>query len=225
MSDKKVIDWERIDLDYRAGLLTLREIVSRHGGSPAGILKRAKRDGWVRDLGEKIKARAEEIVNKSEVNKKVNKETAVSEREVIEAGAEAVAQVKLSHRSSIARYRTLTTSLLSELEAQTGDPDLFQHLAELMADPDDKGNDRLAEMYQRVIALPSRIDSTKKLAETLKALISLERDAFDIAPPVKIEHTGKGGGPIQHEQVELTLEEMLEEAKRRGLPIPMFADE
>ena len=29
--EKKPTDWERIELDYRAGILTLREMASAHG--------------------------------------------------------------------------------------------------------------------------------------------------------------------------------------------------
>lgn len=42
-------DWERIEIDYRAGLLSLREMAAKHGPLTEGaIRKRAKRDGWER---------------------------------------------------------------------------------------------------------------------------------------------------------------------------------
>ena len=43
-------DWERIELDYRAGIKTLRQIADENGISHGAINKRAKRDGWERDL-------------------------------------------------------------------------------------------------------------------------------------------------------------------------------
>jgi len=52
----------------------------------------------------------------------------------------------------------------------------------LMRSEDDKGVDKLNDLYRKVIATPQRIDSLKKLAETLKHLIYLEREAFDIVP-------------------------------------------
>ena len=49
MTDKKLTpDWERIELDYRAGVKTLRQIAEEHGLSHVAINKRAKRDGWDR---------------------------------------------------------------------------------------------------------------------------------------------------------------------------------
>ncbi len=46
---KPVADWERIALDYRAGIKTLRQIAEEHGITHGAINKRAKRDGWERD--------------------------------------------------------------------------------------------------------------------------------------------------------------------------------
>lgn len=43
-------DWEHIELDYRAGVKTLRPIAAEHGITHGAINKRAKRDGWERDL-------------------------------------------------------------------------------------------------------------------------------------------------------------------------------
>ena len=51
-------------------------------------------------------------------------------------------------------------------------------LGELMQSPDERGSDKLNELYRRVIALPSRLDGAKKAAETLRILVSLEREAF-----------------------------------------------
>ena len=47
MAEKKVIDWEKIELDYRSGVKSLREIASEQGVSDTAIRKRAKRDNWL----------------------------------------------------------------------------------------------------------------------------------------------------------------------------------
>ena len=44
-------DWEAIELDYRAGIKTLRQIAEEHGISHPAIAKRAKRDDWSREIG------------------------------------------------------------------------------------------------------------------------------------------------------------------------------
>ena len=112
-------DWERIELDYRAGIKTLRQIADEHGISHVAVAKRAKRDGWTRDLAGKIQAKADELVNKSLVTSSVTAQTKIAEKAVIDANAQAVADIRLAHRSDIRRARNLTNSLLAELEAQT----------------------------------------------------------------------------------------------------------
>ena len=46
--EKPVFDWERIEFDYQAGLLSLRDMARPHKVTEGAIRKRAKRDGWVR---------------------------------------------------------------------------------------------------------------------------------------------------------------------------------
>lgn len=165
MTEKKPTDWERIELDYRAGILTLREMATAGGVTEGAIRKRAKRDDWTRDLSAKIKAKADDLVRKHEVRKEVRSDAAVSERLVIDAGAEAILRVKLGHRTRITRHSELLDKLQVELEEDGGD-------------------------------LASRVDISKKLGETLKTLITIERDAFDIVTASKLELTGANGGPL-----------------------------
>ena len=62
MADKKQIDWERIELEYRAGLLSVREIAASHGITHGAINKRSKRDGWEHDLTARIRAKADAVI-------------------------------------------------------------------------------------------------------------------------------------------------------------------
>jgi hypothetical protein len=178
---KPPIDWESIEIAYRAGIRSLKNIGAEFGVSDAAIVKRAKRDEWERDLQAKIQAKAEAKVRAAQVRTEVSALTKVSEREVVEANATMQADLILAHRQDVQRYRRLCKSMLAQLEAETDNPELFEQIGELLADPDDKGTDKLNEAYRKAISLPQRIDGVKKLAETLKVLIGLERQAFGIA--------------------------------------------
>ena len=181
MADKPAVDWEAIEGDFRAGVLSLREIAALHPGTNhVAITRRAKKEGWTRDLNAKIKARAEELVTRAAVTPDVTEQQKATERQVIEANAERIAQVRGEHRGDIQRLRTLALGLLAELEGQSADPALLEELGEMLRKPDDKGMDKLNDLYQKVISTPSRIDSAKKLAETLKATIGLEREAYGL---------------------------------------------
>lgn len=179
---KELPDWERIECDYRAGILSLREIAAADGNvTHQAIAKRAKKDGWEQDLTAKIKAKADALVAKQLVDSSVDSSRAATAREVIEANAARIAQVRGEHRSDITRARNLTIKLLAELESNTDNIELFEQLGELMYKPDDKGVDKLNELYHKVIGLPSRVGSMKTLSDALKNLIGLEREAYGLA--------------------------------------------
>lgn len=176
-------DWEAIESAYRAGLMSIREIASLHGITHGAINKRAKRDGWERDLKAKIKAKADALVSKREVSTKVSTETATNERILIEANAEVIANVRMEHRGDIRRARAITNALFDELGAECSDVAALEKLGELMFEPDDKGQDKLNEIYHKLISMPERVKSVKALSEALKNLIGLERQAYDIDGP------------------------------------------
>lgn len=173
-------DWEAIERDYRAGILSIREIASTQGITHGAINKRAKRDGWERDLKAKIQAKADALVSKRMVSKEVSKERADTERQIIEVNAEVIANIRMAHRGDISRGRRLTNKLLDELEGLTDNRDLFEELGELMRSEDSNGADKRNDLYQKIIDLPGRSKAMKEMAETLKTLITLERQAYSL---------------------------------------------
>lgn len=207
-------DWEKIELDYRAGIKTLRQIAAEHGITHTAIGKRAKTNGWVRDLSAKIQAKADELVSKTLVSSQVSTETKVAERQIIEANAHAVADIRLAHRNDIHRARRLTNALLDELEQQT-DPAtlaLLRSLGELMRKEDERGQDKLNDLYHKVIELADRSRTMKTLAESLQKLVDMERTAFGMDKEVQKQEdplttllhaiaSGNGNGfrPVQYD--------------------------
>ena len=182
--DEQAPDWERIEHDYRAGLLSLREIAQPAGITEGAIRKRAKRDGWERDLNARIHARAEALLVRKEAVRAAGTQNATSpatEREIVEANATRIAQVRSEHRTDITRSRTLAMRLLEELESQTSDVPALAALGEMLRAEDDKGADRLNDLYQKIISLPQRTKTMKDLADTLKTLIGLEREAYGLS--------------------------------------------
>jgi hypothetical protein len=172
-------------------------MAATHGITEGAIRKRAKRDEWVRDLAAKVQAKADALVRKEEVRSAVRAESAYSERDIVEAGAEAIARIRLAHRSDISRSRALAMSLLGELETQTANLELFEQLGDILRSDDERGQDRRNDIYQKVISSAGRIDGMKKLSDTLKTLIGLEREAYGLVEAQKVELTGKNGGPIE----------------------------
>lgn len=185
---RKAVDWEAVELQYRAGIRSLKEIGKEFGVSDAGIIKRAKKDGWTRDLKAKIQAKADAKVSAALVSGLVSARTKANEQTIIEVNAQAVANVRMAHRTDIARMRALVLQMLGEIEHETDNLDLYEELGDLLRAEDDKGQDKRNDIYRKVISSASRIDSMKKLAETLKVLIGMEREAYGIKGD--IEPTG-----------------------------------
>ncbi|GKQ44387.1 hypothetical protein [Pseudomonas syringae] len=174
-------DWERIEQLFRAGLLSVREIAAACGVSHTAINKRSKAEGWDRDLNAKIKAKADSLVSKREVSKKVSTETLATERGIVEANAEVIADIRLAHRGDISRSRRLTNKLLDELEALTDEQGTIKQLIAQFKDGDHDDGDAMADVLalaQKMGALPTRTKTMKELAETLKTLVVLERQAY-----------------------------------------------
>ena len=181
MTDKQPVDWERIEQLFRAGVLSLREIAAACPGSNhVAIARRAKKEGWVQDLSAKIKAKANDLVTRQAVTADVTAERAVTDRTLIEINAQVIANVRMAHRGDISRSRSVANKLLDELEGLTDNRDLFEQLGELLRSEDDKGQDKRNDLYMRVIDLPARTKTMKDLADTLKNLIALERQAYDL---------------------------------------------
>ncbi|CAM7368438.1 HTH psq-type domain-containing protein [Phytobacter diazotrophicus] len=184
-------DWEAIESAYRAGVLSVRELAGKYGISHQAISKRAKKDGWERDLKAKVQAKADALVAKREVARQVATESNISERQLIEATAEVIATVRMEHRGDIRRARELTNTLFDELAGECGDVVALEQLGELMRREDDKGMDKLNDLYHKIISLPSRVKSMKDLSDSLKTLIGLEREAYGIeskAEPKEVTH-------------------------------------
>jgi hypothetical protein len=88
------------------------------------------------------------------VRSEVRTEKAITEKEIVQVNAQALVNVKLSHRKSINRVNNLVDTLFEEIE------ELSEH----------KNADNL----------PVRVDMTKKLMDTLRISIDKERQAFGI---------------------------------------------
>jgi hypothetical protein len=176
-------DWERIEQLFRAGLLSVREIAAACGVSHTAINKRSKAEGWDRDLNAKIKAKADSLVSKREVSTKVSTETLATERGIVEANAEVIADIRMAHRTDIGRSRRLANKLLDELESLTDEQGTIKELIAQLKDGDQDDGDAMADVLalaNKMSALPNRTKTMKELAETLKTLVALERQAYDL---------------------------------------------
>ena len=196
-AQQKAADWEKIEGQYRAGFMSLRDIAAEHGITEGAIRKRAKRDGWERDLTSRIQAEAESKVAKVAAREaaKHSPEGRAKERVIVEANAQVIADAVLGQRQDVSRARGVVQKLFSQLEAQMDGAEDLERLSDLVARADEDGNvDSLVALMRKVVALPSHVDSSKKLAESLRVLIELERKVLRIKDDTNIEDVAKSVG-------------------------------
>jgi hypothetical protein len=153
VAEKRVIDWDAIERDYRQGIKTLREMADAHNVSHVAITKHAKKFDWTRDLSAKIKAKTDELVTSRQVNKSVNK---LTEPELIKSAAELQAGALLQESEEIKRLSRIADKFESELERIPESPD---------ADPAD---------------LEKRTRILKQLSEIREKIINLRRRNLNI---------------------------------------------
>ncbi|QIL80992.1 hypothetical protein G7047_14625 [Diaphorobacter sp. HDW4A] len=169
-------NWEAIERDFRTGVRAVNAIAKEHGITEGAIRKRAKRDGWVRDLNAKVRAKADELVRKSVVRAQVREDQRLTEARQIEVEANLMKETRLGQRADVKRARRLVAKLLAELELQTEQVPELLRLGEILRQDDDKAPDRLNDIYQAVISFPERTKSMKALAEAMRILVSLESE-------------------------------------------------
>jgi transposase len=158
MSEKRVIDKEGIEREYRAGVRSVREIGAEFGVSHTLICRWARDEGWERDLAAKIRAKADALVSKEAVSSLVTVETRAAEKAIVEANAAAIVTIRLRHRTDIKRGIDQCGRLVSYLESAAVDAGGVRDFATTL----------------------------KQWADTHKSLVVMEREAWGIAPAVEL---------------------------------------
>ena len=182
------VDWLIVEKDYRAGIKTLRQIADEHGITHGAINKRAKRDGWDRDLSGKIQAKAESLVSKAAVSSEVSREKLATERQIVEANAHAVAHVDLTNRKDVLRGMDVSRQHIDELAA-LNDPAFRERLEWLGQIMDESGKDeetgravkdKVNELYRYIIDMPGRVKMAKEVAAAVGVYVPMMRKIYKL---------------------------------------------
>lgn len=197
---KPATDWEGIEREYRANQLSVSEIGRQFGVSHTAINKRAAKEGWARDLTERVR---------KEVSARLVSDGVSTEgiRETVKEAAERVVVLVREHRADIRVNREAATKLLRELhEAIDNRADIEEAIEEETAEPvgEETKTAEQARLKRRArmlaaVALPSHAQVASQLATTLKTLIPLERQAFNLQ-----DGSGEGGEKPQSVTADLT---------------------
>lgn len=148
MANADAPDWEAIERDYRAGMLSVREIGRKHGVAESGIRKKAKAGNWTRPLAHKVRERIEEkLVRIDGAQSGAHPQRARTDETTVEIASSVGVEVRLTHRRDLSQLRAIGATLATRLAAHlNGEPvdgpclgeketpgDLFEKLARVKA--------------------------------------------------------------------------------------------
>lgn len=170
---RKDIDWEAIQSEYRAGLLSVRQIGRLHGVSHTLINRRVKKhpNQWKRDLSKRVRvAIARKIVTTAVSDDDVS--TLGTEDEIVEAAAERSIQVIREHKKSIMALAQLEAKLMTELNDTPKKEWIGQYQGKILTKTVD-------------ITATEKLTALHALASAQEKRIRLERQAFGIAEESK----------------------------------------
>lgn len=180
----KQVDWEAVEREFRAGQLSVSEIGRHYGVSHTAINKRARKGGWKRDLSEQVRKEVSARLVSPEVS-------AANAQEAVEtAAARGVALVR-SHQASLGRANRIAEKLMAELDTGTDHNEAIE--AEIWADTAADTNTQRRTSMLRAVSLSSRAATLRELSQTLKNLIPLERQAFNLDASAGIDDPATKG--------------------------------
>lgn len=110
----KQYDWEAVEADYRAGMLTVAAILDKYGMPRATLTSRARREVWQRDLSKQVrKAVAAKVAAKA-----VPEAAGKTDAQIIEEAATHGADLVTRHQQQASRWQRIGDALASTLEQQ-----------------------------------------------------------------------------------------------------------
>lgn len=207
----KGIDWEAVEKDYRSGIPSLRTIGDQHGVSEGMIRKKAKAEGWLRDLTGRI---AHEVRNELVRDAVRNLDSAYSEskkateKEIVEQAAAVQVQVVRDHQKLGKRGMQAVQLLSVRLEEAIRESE--QITDEIKASTKDT---ETRKRMLRAVSLEKLIVLVTNLGNAARTWIGIEREAFSIQgdglppPPPETPVT-----ELTEEQIDRRIAELAKEA-------------
>lgn len=180
MSDRVKVNWEKVELAYRANVKTVAQIAKEFGIKDSTLRSRAKRNRWSRDLGKRIRLEANKIVNANAVKREVGRLESI-ENTTVEENAKLTASIRISHRKDIGTARQLSMMLFDDLKAQIG-ADNRKRLEDLFITALKAGviDESALEAYERVTSVSNHVRTLKDLADIMTKFVALERQAYGL---------------------------------------------
>lgn len=117
MGDRKPVDWETVEREYRAGMLSLREIGRRNSLTEGAIRKKAKAEGWQRVLADKVREAVREKLVRIDSTQSGTQAQRASDAGIVDGSSNIGVEVQLTHRRDLQQLRAIGAILADRLAA------------------------------------------------------------------------------------------------------------
>ncbi len=165
MAKKKSIDWESVEKLYKAGQISIREIARRCGCNDKTVREKARKEGWTRDLSEKIRREVRSRLLRAP--HRTAEEEKATEEQVVDAGVAQGVEIELLQRKDIQKLNDLVIKLMAELD----DDPMKVYITQF------KGAIISSDLNLTVAEKSSALSN---LANVLHKKIELERQAYNL---------------------------------------------
>jgi hypothetical protein len=173
MVARKQVDWESIERRYRAGQMSNRMLAEEYGVSEGMIRKRARKEGWTKDLSDTVRKAVRSELVRTEV-----RTPHATEREVIETAAATGATVVRTHRKDIRTAAELVSLLMGQLIDAAQSREELENIIEEET-KEDEGAQRRNRLH-KAVSLPTHAATIRDLTTAAKNLVALERQAYNL---------------------------------------------
>jgi len=206
MAAKRKVDYESMLSDWQAGILSPEQMAHDYTATTGvkvtrqAICKHFKGLKIPRDLKARIAFKAEAMVALQEARKVAPegcREKDISDRDVVEANATNVASRVIAERKDIVKARDIVQGMWTEASRMNDAIPELAAIGQYLKDPAESF-DKLNDLYMKIISFPGRVDSIKKLVESLRNLVLLEREVYGIKD-------SDGGDNKRHEAIQIRL--------------------
>ncbi|MGH8446877.1 MAG: hypothetical protein ACREVL_16515 [Solimonas sp.] len=189
MSEKKPADWELAERLFRAGQLSLRLIAAQCRVTEGAIRKKAKKDGWKRDLTGKVQeAVRTALVRDQGTQAPARVPDPRTDKEIIEQAAASAVEVVRTHRGMLVKAGALSQRLFAQLdEAVINRGEIEETIHEEM-DPQiqaSTGPEKVALVNRRnrmlmAVSLPGHAGTLRDLSNAVKNFVTVERQSWGL---------------------------------------------
>lgn len=197
MSRTSDLDWDAIEKDWRAGVLSMPEMAAKYNTTSSNIRNTAKRKHWVKD--EAMRAGVRQVVVVKAARPHSEPDEPVSMEGVFEGLAEMGANILGSQRKDICKMRDIVRLMAKEMREQMENmPEIEEAVmqyfsAKAAMNPIQAGIFK-QQMQQALFALGlgSRAKTMLNLTAALDRLIAMERTSYrldDKAPEQTVEES------------------------------------